>query len=69
MPSSLRSPVRPAWIAGRKSLAGCLGAEAGEGDGGRDHVGYASGPLKIMYRVDGTSDLVEETLQHAGSRI
>ena len=29
-----------------------------------EHVGSASGPLKIMYRVDGTSDLVEETLEH-----
>jgi GH15 family glucan-1,4-alpha-glucosidase len=27
-------------------------------------VGKDSGPLKIMYRVDGTSDLVEETLDH-----
>ena len=34
----------------------------------RDRVekqaGNASGPLKIMYRVDGTSDLVEESLEH-----
>ncbi len=29
-----------------------------------EHVGTASGPLKIMYRVDGSSDLVEETLDH-----
>ena len=29
-----------------------------------EHVGDASGPLKIMYRVDGTSDLVEENLDH-----
>ncbi|TMM19634.1 MAG: glycoside hydrolase family 15 protein [Actinobacteria bacterium] len=29
-----------------------------------DKVGKDSGPLKIMYRVDGTSDLVEETLDH-----
>jgi GH15 family glucan-1,4-alpha-glucosidase len=29
-----------------------------------EHVGKDSGPLKIMYRVDGTSDLVEETLDH-----
>jgi GH15 family glucan-1,4-alpha-glucosidase len=29
-----------------------------------EHVGEASGPLKIMYRVDGTSDLVEENLDH-----
>src|SRR5215831_6962748 len=29
-----------------------------------EHVGDASGPLKIMYRVDGTSDLVEESLDH-----
>jgi GH15 family glucan-1,4-alpha-glucosidase len=29
-----------------------------------EHAGDASGPLKIMYRVDGTSDLVEETLDH-----
>jgi GH15 family glucan-1,4-alpha-glucosidase len=32
-------------------------------------VGTSSGPLKIMYRVDGTSDLVEESLDHlAGYR-
>jgi GH15 family glucan-1,4-alpha-glucosidase len=29
-----------------------------------ESVGEASGPLKIMYRVDGSSDLVEETLDH-----
>ncbi|HEY1636177.1 MAG TPA: glycoside hydrolase family 15 protein [Acidimicrobiales bacterium] len=29
-----------------------------------EHVGKDSGPLKIMYRVDGSSDLVEETLDH-----
>jgi GH15 family glucan-1,4-alpha-glucosidase len=29
-----------------------------------EQAGNASGPLKIMYRVDGTSDLVEETLDH-----
>jgi pentatricopeptide repeat protein len=29
-----------------------------------EHAGEASGPLKIMYRVDGTSDLTEETLDH-----
>jgi GH15 family glucan-1,4-alpha-glucosidase len=37
-----------------------------------EQAGEASGPLKIMYRVDGSSDLVEETLDHfegyAGSR-
>lgn len=30
--------------------------EAGQGDG--------AGPLNIMYRVDGSSDMVEETLEH-----
>jgi len=30
----------------------------------QEHAGDASGPLKIMYRVDGTSDLVEETLEN-----
>jgi GH15 family glucan-1,4-alpha-glucosidase len=30
----------------------------------QEQAGNASGPLKIMYRVDGTSDLVEETLDH-----
>lgn len=30
----------------------------------REHEGDASGPLKIMYRVDGSSDLVEEELEH-----
>ncbi len=29
-----------------------------------EQAGDASGPLKIMYRVDGTSDLIEETLEH-----
>ena len=29
-----------------------------------EHVGGDSGPLKIMYRVDGSSDLTEETLDH-----
>ena len=29
-----------------------------------ESVGEKSGPLKIMYRVDGSSDLVEETLDH-----
>jgi GH15 family glucan-1,4-alpha-glucosidase len=29
-----------------------------------EHVGEASGPLKIMYRVDGSSDLTEESLDH-----
>ena len=29
-----------------------------------EQVGEQSGPLKIMYRVDGSSDLTEETLDH-----
>ena len=29
-----------------------------------EQAGDASGPLKIMYRVDGTSDLIEESLEH-----
>jgi GH15 family glucan-1,4-alpha-glucosidase len=29
-----------------------------------EQAGNASGPLKIMYRVDGSSDLVEESLEH-----
>ena len=29
-----------------------------------EQAGEASGPLKIMYRVDGTSDLTEENLDH-----
>jgi GH15 family glucan-1,4-alpha-glucosidase len=29
-----------------------------------EHAGAGSGPLKIMYRVDGSSDLVEESLEH-----
>jgi GH15 family glucan-1,4-alpha-glucosidase len=33
-------------------------------DRAHEQAGNASGPLKIMYRVDGTSDLVEETLKH-----
>jgi GH15 family glucan-1,4-alpha-glucosidase len=34
------------------------------GDRVGEQVGKGSGPLKIMYRVDGSSDLVEETLDH-----
>ncbi|HEX8969984.1 glycoside hydrolase family 15 protein, partial [Oryzihumus sp.] len=30
----------------------------------REHVGSDTGPLNIMYRVDGSSDLKEEVLQH-----
>src|SRR5690242_15252474 len=30
----------------------------------QEQAGGGSGPLKIMYRVDGTSDLTEETLDH-----
>jgi GH15 family glucan-1,4-alpha-glucosidase len=33
-------------------------------DRAAEQAGSASGPLKIMYRVDGTSDLVEESLEH-----
>jgi GH15 family glucan-1,4-alpha-glucosidase len=37
-----------------------------------EQLGEASGPLKIMYRVDGSADLTEETLDHwegyAGSK-
>jgi GH15 family glucan-1,4-alpha-glucosidase len=33
-------------------------------DRGAEAAGEAGRPLKIMYRVDGTSDLVEETLDH-----
>jgi GH15 family glucan-1,4-alpha-glucosidase len=29
-----------------------------------EQAGTGSGPLKIMYRIDGSSDLVEETLDH-----
>jgi GH15 family glucan-1,4-alpha-glucosidase len=42
------------------------------GDRAEEQAGEASGPLKIMYRVDGSADLHEETLDHwegyAGSR-
>ena len=41
-------------------------------DRAAEQVGEASGPLKIMYRVDGSSELDEETLDHwegyAGSK-
>src|SRR6266567_1899873 len=30
----------------------------------QEQAGQGSGPLKIMYRVDGTSDLIEESLDH-----
>jgi len=33
-------------------------------DRATEQAGKGSGPLKIMYRVDGTSDLVEESLDH-----
>jgi GH15 family glucan-1,4-alpha-glucosidase len=33
-------------------------------DRATEQAGSASGPLKIMYRVDGSSDLTEETLDH-----
>ncbi|MGE5135131.1 MAG: glycoside hydrolase family 15 protein [Gemmatimonadota bacterium] len=33
-------------------------------DRAEESVGTSSGPLKIMYRVDGSSDLTEETLDH-----
>ncbi|MGH3281564.1 MAG: glycoside hydrolase family 15 protein, partial [Trebonia sp.] len=33
-------------------------------DRASEQAGEASGPLKIMYRVDGSSDLTEETLDH-----
>jgi GH15 family glucan-1,4-alpha-glucosidase len=33
-------------------------------DRATEQAGNASGPLKIMYRVDGSSDLIEETLDH-----
>jgi GH15 family glucan-1,4-alpha-glucosidase len=29
-----------------------------------EHAGEGSGPLKIMYRIDGSSELTEETLDH-----
>jgi pentatricopeptide repeat protein len=34
------------------------------GDRIREHTGGDSGPLKVMYRVDGSSDLKEEILDH-----
>ena len=33
-------------------------------DRAQEQAGSGSGPLKIMYRVDGTSDLTEESLDH-----
>ncbi len=33
-------------------------------DRAQEQAGKDSGPLKIMYRVDGTSNLIEETLDH-----
>ena len=33
-------------------------------DRATEQAGNGSGPLKIMYRVDGSSDLAEETLDH-----
>ncbi len=34
----------------------------------RESAGTDSGPLKIMYRIDGSSDLIEETVDLAGYR-
>ena len=34
------------------------------GDRIREHLGSDSGPLNIMYRIDGSSDLKEDTLDH-----
>jgi GH15 family glucan-1,4-alpha-glucosidase len=34
------------------------------GDRAAEQAGEASGPLKIMYRIDGSADLAEETLDH-----
>lgn len=36
------------------------------GDRVRERVGSDSGPLNIMYRIDGSSDLKEDTLDHWG---
>ncbi|GAB3308056.1 glycoside hydrolase family 15 protein [Geodermatophilus aquaeductus] len=36
------------------------------GDRVREHVGSDSGPLNIMYRIDGSSDLKEDVLDHWG---
>ncbi len=33
-------------------------------DRSEESAGTGSGPLKIMYRVDGSADLTEETLDH-----
>jgi GH15 family glucan-1,4-alpha-glucosidase len=65
---------RYTWIRdGSFSIYGLLGlgfTEEAQGfaswlrDRAAEHAGTQSGPLKIMYRVDGSSDLVEETLDH-----
>jgi GH15 family glucan-1,4-alpha-glucosidase len=65
---------RYTWIRdGSFSIYALLGlgfteeAEAFSGwlrDRASEKAGDASGPLKIMYRVDGSSDLTEETLDH-----
>ncbi|MGH3214042.1 MAG: glycoside hydrolase family 15 protein [Trebonia sp.] len=65
---------RYTWIRdGSFSIYGLLGlgfTEEAEGfvtwlrDRAAEHAGDASGPLKIMYRVDGSSDLTEEILGH-----
>jgi GH15 family glucan-1,4-alpha-glucosidase len=65
---------RYTWIRdGSFSIYGLLGlgfTDEAEGfatwlrDRAAEHAGDASGPLKIMYRVDGSSDLTEEILGH-----
>jgi len=65
---------RYTWIRdGSFSIYGLLGlgfTEEAEGfatwlrDRAAEHAGTLSGPLKIMYRVDGSSDLTEEVLDH-----
>jgi hypothetical protein len=37
---------------------------AGLGDRVRERIGNDGGPLNIMYRIDGSSDLKEDTLDH-----
>ena len=49
-----------AWATWRRRPSSARGS----GTASKSRPGTARGPLKIMYRVDGTSDLTEETLDH-----
>ena len=56
--TSIHALIGLGYLEEAASFGACLRDRATE------HAGNGSGPLKIMYRVDGSSDLTEETLGH-----